>query len=94
MPGILAGVILAIGRIVGESAALIYTAGTIPELAQALGDSARTLSVHMYVISNEGLYVNEAYATAVVLLVIVGLVNALSAALARRIAGGAKKKEG
>ena len=48
----------------------------------------------MYVISNEGLYVNEAYATAVVLLVIVGLVNALSAALARRIAGGAKTKEG
>ena len=93
MPGILAGVILAIGRIVGESAALIYTAGTIPELAQALGDSARTLSVHMYVISNEGLYVNEAYATAVVLLVIVGLVNALSAALARRIAGGRKQED-
>ena len=92
MPGILAGVILAVGRIVGESAALIYTAGTIPELARTLGDSARTLSVHMYVISNEGLYVKEAYATAVVLLVIVGLVNTLSAALARRIAGGGKEE--
>ena len=93
MPGILAGVILAIGRIVGESAALIYTAGTIPELALSLGDSARTLSVHMYVISNEGLHVNEAYATAAVLLAIVGIVNALSAALARRIVGG-RKREG
>lgn len=93
MPGILAGVILAIGRIVGESAALIYTAGTIPELALSLGDSARTLSVHMYVISNEGLHVNEAYATAAVLLAIVGIVNALSAALARRIAGGRKQED-
>lgn len=93
MPGILAGVILAIGRIVGESAALIYTAGTIPEIATALGDSARTLSVHMYAISNEALHVNEAYATAVVLLLVVALVNALSAAVARRIAGQKKGKD-
>ena len=88
MPGILAGVILAVGRIVGESAALIYTAGTVAEIPSGkdfLFDSTRTLSVHMYALSNEGLYINETYATAVVLLVIVIGINCLSAALAKRI---------
>ncbi len=85
VPGILAGVILAIGRIVGESAALIYTAGTVAEVPASLLDSARTLSVHMYVLSSEGLYINQTYATAVVLLVIVVGINTLSAFLARKI---------
>ena len=85
IPGILAGVILAIGRIVGESAALIYTAGTVPEVPSSLLDSARTLSVHMYALSSEGLYINQTYATAVVLLVIVIGINALSAFLAKKI---------
>ena len=56
MPGILAGVILAIGRIVGESAALIFTAGTVAQVPGSLFDSARTLSVHMYALLSEGLY--------------------------------------
>lgn len=85
IPGILAGVILAIGRIVGESAALIYTAGTVAEVPSSLLDSARTLSVHMYALSSEGLYINQTYATAVVLLVIVIGINALSAFLAKKI---------
>ena len=84
-PGILSGVILAIGRIVGETAALIYTAGTIPEVAHSLMDSTRTLSVHMYVISSEGLYIKQSYATAVVLLVIVIAINSLSSRVANRI---------
>ena len=87
MPGILSGVILAVGRIVGETAALIYTAGTVPEIAESLSDSARTLSVHMYAISQEGLYLNQSYATAVVLLVIVIGMNALSGYLAKKIGG-------
>ena len=94
MPGILAGVILAIGRIVGESAALIYTAGTVAEIPSGsdfLFDSTRTLSVHMYALSNEGLYINETYATAVVLLVIVIGINWLSAALAKRIGRRSEK---
>lgn len=87
MPGILAGIILAIGRIVGETAALIYTAGTVAQIPQNPMQSARTLSVHMYALSSEGLYTNEGYATAVVLLVVVIGINALSAKIAKRIGG-------
>lgn len=84
IPGILSGVILAIGRIVGETAALIYTAGTMTGTA-GLMDSGRTLAIHMYVLSNEGLHKNEANATAVVLLIIVLLINALSSFVAKKL---------
>lgn len=84
VPGILSGVILGIGRIVGESAALIFTAGTVPEAASSIFDSARTLSVHMYAISGEGLYINQTYATAVVLLVFVIIINTVSAGIVKR----------
>ena len=86
MSGIIAGVILAIGRIVGETAALIFTAGTTAAVPGSLLDSARTLSVHMYCLLNEGLYTDQAYATAVVLLVMVIGINALSNLIAKRIA--------
>ncbi len=85
MQGILAGVILSIGRIVGETAALLFTSGTAKGVPDSLLGSGRTLSVHMYVLSSEGLRVNEAYATAVVLLVFVVGINALSSAIAKKI---------
>lgn len=87
-PGILAGVVLAVGRIVGETAALIYTAGTVAQVPEGFFSSGRTLAVHMYALSSEGLHTGQSYATAVVLLVVVMGINALSAALAKRIAGG------
>lgn len=87
VPGILAGVILAVGRIVGETAALMYTAGTVAGIPANVMGSARTLSVHMYVLTNEGLYTNQSYATAVVLLIIVVLINALSGFIAKKITG-------
>lgn len=87
VPGILSGVILGIGRIVGESAALVFTAGTVAEIADSIFSSARTLSVHMYSISGEGLYINQTYATAVVLLVVVILINGLSGLAAKKIGG-------
>ena len=86
VPGILAGVILAIGRIVGETAALLYTSGTVAEVADSLFASAETLSLHMWVLSGESLYTDQAYATAVVLLAVVVLLNGLSAMIASRIA--------
>lgn len=87
VPGILSGVILGVGRIVGESAALIFTAGTVAEIAKGLFASTRTLAVHMYAISGEGLYINQTYATAVVLLVVVIIINTLSGLIANRIGG-------
>jgi phosphate transport system permease protein len=85
-PGILAGVILATGRIVGETAALIYTAGTVAEVPDSLLDSSRTLSVHMYALASEGLYTKQAYATAAVLLILVLGINTFSIYMAKRIA--------
>ena len=88
VPGILAGVILAVGRIVGETAALIYTAGTVAKIPENIFSSGRTLSVHMYALSSEGLYTNEAYATAVILLITVLFINTLSNLLASKLTKG------
>lgn len=99
MPGILSGLILSVGRIVGESAALIFTAGSGKDnltfltregfnLFAPLFQSTRTLSVHMYNLMNEGLYTKEAQATAVVLLALVVIINALSSFLAKKLTKG------
>ena len=85
IPGILSGVILAIGRIVGESAALIFTSGTNPVVPKSLFSSASTLSVHLYTLLNEGRYTDQAYATAVVLLLVVIIINALSSVVAKKL---------
>lgn len=89
MPGILAGVILAVGRIVGETAALIYTYGSATGYATGLLNSGRSLAVHMYVLTNEGLHTDQAWGTAVVLLVLVFGINTLSAFIAKKL--GTKK---
>ena len=95
VPGILGGVILALGRCVGEVAALIFTAGSIAQIPgfgteglMAVFDSARTLAVHMYVLASEGLHVNETYATAVVLLVMVVLLNLFATFAAKKMNKG------
>lgn len=85
VPGILAGVILAIGRIVGETAALMYTAGTVAKVPSGVMGSGRTLAVHMYNLASEGLYMDQAYATAVVLLLLVVGINTLSGVIAKRL---------
>jgi len=85
VPGILSGVILAIGRIVGETAALIYTSGTVTGISENLMESGRTLSVHMYALLSEGLYMEQAYATSVVLLVLVLGINTLSGFIAKKV---------
>lgn len=85
VPGILSGVILAVGRIVGETAALMYTAGTVAGVPENLMGSGRTLSVHMYVLSSEALYMNQSHATAVVLLVVVLAINGISGLIAKKV---------
>lgn len=85
VPGILSGVILAVGRIVGETAALMYTAGTVTNTASSLFSSGRTLAVHMYCLSSEGLHMNESYATAAILLLIVMLINLCSSKIAKML---------
>lgn len=89
-PGILSGVILSIGRIVGETAALIYTAGTVAGIPSSIMRSGRTLSVHMYSLWNEGLHIEKSYATAVVLIVLVAVINALSAFVSGKVGKNVK----
>ena len=88
IPGIVAGVILGIGRVVGETAALMFTAGTIAKVPGSLMDSGRTLAVHMYALLSEGLYMDQAYAAAVVLMVLVLLINACSSWIAKKLTKG------
>ena len=64
----------------------MYTAGTIAEIPANVMGSGRTLALHMYVLSCEGLHINQAYATAVVLLVLVILINAFSGFIAKKLA--------
>lgn len=85
IPGILAGIILAVGRIVGETAALMYTAGTVAQIPSNVMGSGRTLAVHMYNLASEGLYMDQAYATAVVLLILVVGINTLSGVIAKKL---------
>lgn len=85
MRGILSGVILAIGRIVGETAALIYTSGTVAGIPSSVMNSGRTLSVHMYVLMSEGLHMDQAKGVAVILLILVLMMNMLSGYVAKRI---------
>lgn len=85
IPGILAGIILSVGRVVGETAALIYTAGTVADFPKGIFSSGRTLAVHMYELSREGLHTGEAYATSVILIAIVLLINWISNKFANKI---------
>ena len=88
MPGILAGVILGIGRIVGETAALLFTSGTVAEVPKKIvgpASGGRTLALHMYALSSEGMNVNQAYATGVILLILILLINGLSTLMANKL---------
>ncbi len=87
MSGILSGIILSIGRVVGETAALIFTSGTIAQVS-GLFSSQSTLAVHMYTLSSEGIYMDQAAATAVVLIVSVLILNALASLAAKKLSKG------
>lgn len=85
IPSILSGVILSIGRIIGETAALMFTLGTATKIPNSIFSSGRTLALHMYVLSSEGINVNKSYATGVILLVIIFIINYISTKLSKRV---------
>jgi phosphate transport system permease protein len=78
LPGIITALILSIGRIVGETAAVFMTAGMVYRLPQNVMDSGRTLAVHLYALANEGTSFDESYATAAVLIIMVLLINIIA----------------
>lgn len=86
MNGILSGIILTIGRIFGETVALLFTAGTFQQIAKVTS-SGSSLSIHMYLLQAEGHNINEAYATEFVLLLIVVLINSLSTFIGNKLGG-------
>ncbi|MDP2892365.1 MAG: phosphate ABC transporter permease PstA [Bacillota bacterium] len=91
-PGILAGLMLSMGRIVGETAALIFTLGSADRIAQSLMDSARPLSVHLYILAHEGISTPKAFSTATVLIILVLILNLTAAFLVSRANKNRKTK--
>jgi len=75
MPGILTGIMLSIGRAVGETAAVIFTMGSSLRLPLSLMDSGRTMAVHFYILAREGISMEKAYGTALVLVLSILLIN-------------------
>ena len=85
LPGIFTSIILSMGRIVGETAAVIFTAGLGKEIIDSVMESGATLSVHLYILAKEGINFEKAYGTALVLLVIVGVLNILASILSKKL---------
>jgi len=78
LPGILTGLILGIGRAIGETAAVILTCGSNLKMPTSLFDSTRTLSVHLYTLSSEGISKDKTFATATLLIIIVLVINTVA----------------
>ena len=84
-PGIINGIILGMGRIVGETAALFFTLGSGTNIADSIMSSARSLALHLYTLANEGISTSKAYATATVLIIFVLLLNLAASAVGKRM---------
>jgi len=84
MPGIVTGIILSVGRAIGETAAVIFTAGSALNLPTSLFSSSRTMSVHFYILAREGISIDNAYGTAAVLIIAILGINILTYSLMNR----------
>ena len=87
LPGIVTGVMLSIGRCIGETAAVIFTAGSSLHLPGSVFDSVRTMSVHFYILAREGVSAENAYGTAAVLIISILLLNVSTYWLMHRFIG-------
>lgn len=90
VPGILTGIILSIGRAVGETAAIILTAGSSLGMPMSLSDPARTMSVHLYILAMEGLSMERAFATAVLIVILVIIINYLANISLRKLSSAGR----
>ena len=74
-----------IGRVVGETAAVVYTAGTVYKIPKGIMSNARTLSVHLWILAKEGISFEQAFATACILVIIVAVINFITNRLTKSI---------
>lgn len=86
LPGIITGIILSIGRAVGETAAIILTAGSSLNMPLSLSDPARTMSVHLYLLAMEGISMERAFATAFLIILLIVIINCLTNISLKRLA--------
>ncbi len=77
-PGIVTGIILSVGRSIGETAAVIFTAGSVLRIPTSLFSSSRTMAVHFYILAREGISMSHAYGTAAVLVISILMINLLT----------------
>ncbi|MHC0038495.1 phosphate ABC transporter permease PstA [Pseudoneobacillus sp. C159] len=85
MPGILSGIILSMGRIVGESAAIFLTAGTVAAMPESIFSSARTLTVHSFLVTQEAGDIELASAVGIVLIVIILVLNLTAMFISKKL---------
>jgi phosphate transport system permease protein len=93
LPGIVTSAILAIGRVVGESAPVLLTVGLSRNTPKTIFESGRTLTIHLYYLTNEAVNPDDfgiAFATAGTLVIVVVIINTLT----KIITGNFKKKQG
>ena len=85
IPGILTGIMLSVGRAVGETAAVIFTMGSSLRLPASLMDSGRTMAVHFYILAREGISMEKAYATALILVLSILSINIVAYYIMNRV---------
>ncbi len=90
LPGIMTGIILSVGRSIGETAVVIFTAGSAVQIPLSVFDSSRTLAVHFYILAREGVSQDMAFATASVLIIAILAINVSAYSLMNRFMKGRK----
>jgi phosphate transport system permease protein len=85
LPGISTGIMLSVGRSLGETAVLLFTAGAALRTPTSLFDSGRTMAVHFYILAREGISMPNAYGTAAILMISILLINIVAYSLMQHL---------